>query len=541
MTEATATPITDLPLELLVESPFNPRRIYAGLEELAANIVAEGRIHEPLLVRPRTGDAQGGYELVFGHRRLRAAEIAGLASVPCMVRAMSDAEVRSAQVAENLQRADVHPFEEAEAFRSMVDAGDATADELAARFGKSRSYVYGRLKLLQACPVVRDRCLAGEIGSEVALLIARLRTDELQQKALAAIAAVSYRADLQDGGKGSYRAVRDLLLEKFSLELKSALFALDDATLLPAAGACTTCPKRTGNAPEFVDVAEGKKAHHYSSIPAGPDVCTDPDCFADKKAAHLKREAAALQAKGKTVIDGNKARAALGADGQIKAGAAYVALKDVKDTLAKAAAKGKAAPTVVTIQDPRTGKTVQAVNRNDLEAAGVKLAQPSRARAHAHADQINQQRERDKALAQQLTDANKALLARVREATRDTPPGLLELRLIAEALLRETDYGEDGDVLLALYGLEGVDDLREQLPGFDAAQLTRLVLDCVLVQGVNVSLWNLKDKPERLLQVAEAYGVPLVASEVVEEGQAPPPAARAAKKGKAKKAEAVAA
>ena len=448
----------------------------------------------------------------------------------------TDAEARSAQVAENLQRDDVHPFEEAEAFRTMIDAGDATPDELAERFGKSRSYVYGRLKLLQACGVVRDRCLAGDIGAEVALLIARLRTVDLQVKALAAIQANSYRADLEDGGKGSYRAVRDLLLEKFSLELKSALFPLDDATLLPVAGACTTCPKRTGNAPEFSDVAEAKKTHQYSTLPVGPDVCTDPECFADKKAAHLKREAAALQAKGKTVVDGNKARAAIGADGHIKAGAAYVALKDVKDTLAKATAKGKPAPTVVTLQDPRTGKTLQAINRQDLEAAGVKLTQPARNRSEHSAEKMSQQRERDKAKALELTEANKALLSRVREATRDTAPGLLELRLIAEALLRDAQYGDDGDVLLALYGVNDEEDLQQQLPTFDAAQLTRLVLDCLLVHGVNVSQWNLKDKPERLLQVAEAYGVPLVASEVIDEQAAPSSKKAAKKKPKPRKA-----
>lgn len=207
----TADTITEITLEQLHESPFNPRQIYAGLEELAANIIAEGRIHQPLLVRHRMVNATAakpedmfaGFEIIFGHRRYRAAELARLATVPCMVRSLSDADARSAQVAENLQRADVHPLEEAEAFRVMVDAGDATADELAARFGKSRSYVYGRMKLLQACPEIRKACLAGTIGAEVALLIARLRTDKLQEKALGYIQGKGY--DLKDGGAKSYR------------------------------------------------------------------------------------------------------------------------------------------------------------------------------------------------------------------------------------------------------------------------------------------------------------------------------------------------
>lgn len=93
--------ITPIALGQLHESPFNPRRTFTGMEELAANIIAEGCIHEPLLVRPRTGpglgdDCPDSYEIVFGHRRYRAAELARMASVPCMVRAMTDEQARRA-------------------------------------------------------------------------------------------------------------------------------------------------------------------------------------------------------------------------------------------------------------------------------------------------------------------------------------------------------------------------------------------------------------------------------------------------------------
>src|SRR6188474_1491182 len=111
--------IQDIALDQLHESPFNPRRTFTGIDELAANIVAEGRIHQPILVRPRS--AGTGFEIVFGHRRVRAARFIDLASAPCMVRDMTDAQSRSAQVAENLQRADVHPLEEAEGFISMIE------------------------------------------------------------------------------------------------------------------------------------------------------------------------------------------------------------------------------------------------------------------------------------------------------------------------------------------------------------------------------------------------------------------------------------
>lgn len=520
--------LTDLPLDDIAESPFQPRQIYRELDELAVTIREQG-ILQPLLVRPRDPRHGGlcAHELIFGHRRARAAALAGLARVPCRVVAMTDAEVRAAQAVENLQRADVHPFEEAAAFRMMIDAGDATAEQLAARFGKSVSYVYGRLKLLQACAEVRDACLAGKIGAEVALLVARLRTEGLQQKALAAIKANAYRANLEDGGKDSYRAVRELLLEKFSLELKGALFALDDATLVPDAGACTACPKRTGNAPEFADVAAGKKAHSYSAVPAGPDVCTDPECFATKKAAHLKRAAQALQAKGKTVVDGAKARQAIGADGKVKG--AYVALSDVKHTLAKAAAKGKPAPTIVTLQDPRNGKTVQAVKRDDLAAAGVKLSEPRTAKSgSSNTDHAAERQARDAKVAA-ATAANVALLHRVRAATAGQPPGLLELRLIVECLLEGVLFSDDSPVLAALYNVEHERQIEQLVPTLDAQGLTRLAIDCALIDGITSTYWE-SNKPERLLQMAEAHGVPLVASEVADEPSTPSPAAPATKK-----------
>lgn len=240
MTAIAHDTILEVPLPQLHDSPFNARRLYTGLEELAASITAEGRVLQPLLVRPLAG-VPGAYQLVFGHRRLRAAELASLPTVPCMVRDMTDAEVRSAQAGENLQRENVHAFEEAQGYRDMMDIDGLSADDIAARVGKSRSHVYARLKLLQACPEIRTACLEGKIGAETALLVARLRTPQLQSKALAAISKEP-RASLHDGGKASYRAVQRLLAEKFTLDLRLAIFEPDDSTLVPAAGPAAAAP-----------------------------------------------------------------------------------------------------------------------------------------------------------------------------------------------------------------------------------------------------------------------------------------------------------
>jgi ParB/RepB/Spo0J family partition protein len=519
--------ITQIPLEQLHESPFNPRKTFVDIDELATNILAEGRIHQPLLVRPRLtnplrDDLADGYEIVFGHRRYRAAERASLATVPCMVRAMTEAEARRAQIAENLARSDVHPIEEAEGFHALIEQGDTTADDLAVLVGKSRSYVYGRLKLLQACDEVRKSCLAGTIGSEVALLIARLRTDKLQAKALAAIRNdTSQAAKLDDGGARSYRHIRDLLAEKFTLSLKDALFARDDATLLPDAGTCSACPKRTANAPEFEDLAspqrEGEHRHYHR--PGGPDICTDPDCFDAKKVAHLKREADQLRAAGHEVVDGNKARASVGAYGDVKGG--FIPLERVKDLLKKLPKKGSAAaqdikpPPVVMIQNPRDGKVIKAVRQADLVAAGVaeKQAQPS-INASLQARQAAQEREREKAKtqAQEETARRTALLMHVRQVASQRERDAFDLRLVAAAAFSGVGYN-DKDFVAELQGIKPskrgtiAEDLKRLIDLMTPAQLTALILDCALVDNVCVDQWETERQPGPLLALAHHYGI----------------------------------
>jgi ParB/RepB/Spo0J family partition protein len=511
MSTDTHEPIVEIPVEQILESRFNPRRIFTGLEDLAANIKAEGRIHEPLLVRflgVQNGNAtpQGldCFELVFGHRRLRAAPLAGLATVPCMVREMSDAAVRSAQVAENLQRDDVHPIEEAEAFRVMVVNGDATADELAERFGRSRTYVYSRLKLLQACKPVREACLAGTIKAEVALLIARLGDDKVQEKALAAIKSAHHSSDLEDGGRDSYRAVRDLLVERFTLELKGALFDPADATLVPDAGTCGACPKRSGNAPEFADVVAAKR-EPYRSRPTGADVCTDPDCFAAKKAAHLAREAEALRAKGKVVVAGGKARQAISAQGEVKG--KYVELTpQVREALKKVTGDNKPVP--VAIQNPRDGKVKQAVAVEDLKAAGVKLGEEKKKAGHGD-DDWKRRQERERVQLQEANDKRLALVRRVHEAAAAAPRSEFDLRLVTAQLLDNVSH----DSLVALHGLWGVPEgqtLEERLKGMAADELALLLLDCTLISGLHVHWLGHPDArklPPHVTAAAQHYGV----------------------------------
>jgi len=534
--------ITEIRIDDLHESPFNPRKLFneGALQELAADIKATGRVLQPLLVRPIVpplfdGDPDGtaGHEIVFGHRRYRAAQLAGLTHVPCIVRAMTDEEAKRAQISENLQRADVHPIEEAEGFQALIDDHGMTADLLAEQTGKSRSYIYGRLKLLAACPEIRRACLAGEIGAEVALLVARLRTDKLQEKALGCIKA-DYRASLKDGGKASYRAVRNLLVEKFTLDLKTAMFDVTDEMLLPIAGNCVTCPKRSVNAPEYADVVEGVAVYHGRVQTGSANACTDPDCFDEKKKAHLKREAAKLTAEGKVVVDGNAARSAVSAQGEIKG--AYIALKDVKADLKALGAKktvayGDPTPQIVLLQDPRTGKTHQAVKRADLQAAGVKVKEAPKSNQANYAEQ---ERRRQEAQAKQEENAKaervvrRAVLLRITDRMAATERSEFDLQLIAQRLWIGISW-QGKQLMASLYGASDPYQLDRRIEKMDPAQLTVFLMQCALAGEAHVATYEVDRKPEYLLATAEHYGIDIdqVRAELTDPASTPSPAARA--------------
>lgn len=198
-----------IPTGSLVPSRSNPRKAFAkeDLEELARSIRSEG-ILQPLMVRlgpgPRAVGDPTQYEIVTGERRWRAAQLARLDAVPCIVREMTDSEALDAQIAENLQRQDITPLEEAAAYRARLKAaGDAgqkmSVDQLAERIGKSRRYVYDKLQLLDLGAAAKRALEAGKISSAYASELVRLEP-EIQTEALEEIdvGAVDSVADLRD-------------------------------------------------------------------------------------------------------------------------------------------------------------------------------------------------------------------------------------------------------------------------------------------------------------------------------------------------------
>jgi ParB family chromosome partitioning protein len=157
-------------IEDVYPSPDQPRRHFAEpeLEELAASIRAHGVIMA-LAVRPRAG---GGYHLIAGERRWRAAQRAGLREVPVVVQDVDEREAFERALVENVQRADLNPIEEAAAFQRLIDDFGLTQEQVAERVGKDRSTVANAVRLLKLPPSVREMVEAGRLtmGHAKALL-----------------------------------------------------------------------------------------------------------------------------------------------------------------------------------------------------------------------------------------------------------------------------------------------------------------------------------------------------------------------------------
>ena len=162
-TSADEAEFFDCPLEDISPMGGQPRRHFdeERLEELAQSLRESGVI-QPLVVR--RNDA-GGFTLIAGERRWRASKLAGLSSVPVVVRDVDDDDAFALALIENIQREDLNPIEEALAYRRLIDEHDFRQDDLAQRVGKSRSAVANALRLLKLPPVVTDLVADGFLSA----------------------------------------------------------------------------------------------------------------------------------------------------------------------------------------------------------------------------------------------------------------------------------------------------------------------------------------------------------------------------------------
>lgn len=260
-----------IPLAALRESGRNPRRSFneQKLEELTQSVRDIGII-TPIIVRPSTVE-EGVYEIAAGHRRYRAAQAAELETVPAMVREYSDDEFIEVLTVENLQRADIAPLEEAQGYHELLARPGYDVAVLAAKIGKSETYVYQRLKLLDLVDAAKTALVEERIHVSHALVLARVQP-EAQARLL------HQHVFDRDGHVMSAKSLQSVIERTVYLDLAKTAFPIHDAGLLPKAGACDTCAKRSGAAPALFPEVKAK------------DFCLDRACFYQKSNEWTSRQ-----------------------------------------------------------------------------------------------------------------------------------------------------------------------------------------------------------------------------------------------------------
>lgn len=177
--EAPAAGVGEIPTEAVQPNPYQPRRSMdeAALAELAESVRRHGLI-QPLVVRPND---DGGYTLIAGERRWRAAQAAGLETVPAVVRDASDQEMLALAIIENVQRTDLDPIEAARGYRRLIDDFGLTQQDVAELVGKSRPAIANTLRLLNLSPELQDLVSQGHLseGHARALLAVDDPSDQL--------------------------------------------------------------------------------------------------------------------------------------------------------------------------------------------------------------------------------------------------------------------------------------------------------------------------------------------------------------------------
>lgn len=284
------TPVM-IPIDKIVDSPTDPRRNTPldpdKVRGLADAIQRTDLLH-PIGVRPKP---DGFYERVYGRRRQAAFTLLGRSEIPAVVRDLSDDEVAEIQLVENAQREDVDPLDEGEAYRYLHETRGYTVDDIVSRIGKPERHVRERLALGRLDQLVKDALRAGAILVGAALQIAKLHDPEQQRKALERVKSAGW-----SGEPASGRAAGEIVRREFLLRLADAPFSRTDRELVPAAGSCKECPKRSRNQPALFEDIAGKE-----------DLCPDAACWDQKVQASWTARKAEAEQKGWRTLEGRKA------------------------------------------------------------------------------------------------------------------------------------------------------------------------------------------------------------------------------------------
>jgi ParB/RepB/Spo0J family partition protein len=293
---------TPIPVKSITIPPHNRTIGEAQLEELTATMKERGLL-QPIIVAAHP-TKKSTFELIAGERRLLAAKKLKWLQIDARVLTATDDEIREIRLIENLQRQDLTPWEEAEQLAAICDAG--RIEDIAARVGRSPGWVATRLAFNRLIPELRTLVQEQDWPLTHLPLLARV-PPESQPKIMAQIRVLQGTAD---DGKTRYfhpgwqdpndddqpiaptRRHLEELLAEHQRDLSAAPWKLDDADLLPKAGACSACPKRSSaQYLLFPELADGKE-----------DACLDESCWKSKQAALIQVSIDKLQAKGQQPV-----------------------------------------------------------------------------------------------------------------------------------------------------------------------------------------------------------------------------------------------
>lgn len=541
-------PVTDIPLDLIDADPDQPRKYFdeAKLQELAVTIKEHG-VQSPAKVYPNP-DKPGRFILEVGERRLRASEIAGVPTLPCLVEEPKEPGLRlELQLIENSQREGIGPLEEGEAYLKLKKEHGHTIETLMERTGKGRSHVYARMKLTELVPAAKKALQEGKLQPAIAELAGTIGDAKLQDQFVKECLGsngksidskvlddledhgirfelindedVSRANDLTDSQPLSFRAAKALLRRKYSTRLALAKFQPSDETLTPA-GACGPCPHRSGNQPELPGMTNGKAAE---------DMCTKTSCFEEKTAAAWKKVAAGAKARGLDVLSSKEAKAerVFDHDGmEVAIASPYVELDTkVPANLAKPGANttfgkllGKKAAEIprVLVQD-ESGAPREMIDRAaavKLLRAEGKLDKPEKPKK-AKVPNEHSVRDKDRELRQaalfrvldQLAQPNKA-----GDDTAEYKKNLAWMRWMGRAIARSLGFG-GGDasaVFLEHVGCETWDAYEEKIfMAKTLGEVRALVVQILVTENANGKLfgWVGRDHHDLFDDAMKLFGI----------------------------------
>jgi len=514
-----AAEVINVPLGHLCEANYRKSYGAESMDELVGSIRAHG-VRQPVLVRPAPSGE--GFQLVYGHRRARAARAAGLEVVPAFVAELSDEEARELQLVENSQREDPHPLDEADALRELLETYGRSIEELSARTGKSHAHVWRRLKLCALGDAAREAFAAGKVSAGVAELVATIPELRHQEEVVQWLTGT--------GEAVSVPSARRHIQERYQRMLATAPFHVGDASLLDGVPSCGACPRRTGAA-----------ATLFGDVSGADDRCTDSGCFAQKREAAWTRALEDALANGHEVLDEDECRKLYPYSDYLGTNAPYVDLAEACQLDPKkrtwGAVLGRDRPPVSVARDAR-GKVHKLVLKVDAQKL-LQEAAPSLASSYLLAQsgpvvggrQLEQQQRRESERRRAVVRAGMATIVAKVQAM-EVSDSLW--RYVASGFFQ----GSWSDVVREVTRRRGLEVpkggradevLEKHIEGLSGTELLGVVVECLATRCA-VSSYS-KEYGTSFVRALDTFGVDLRELESAAAAQAAAPKAGKQKKG----------